>query len=99
MTISPISLPAISTTAPISTPIKPSGEAQKLEDTFANILDGLNQSQQNADDLSAQLAAGGNVDLHQVMIATEENDVNFRVALAMRDRLVDAYHEVMRMSV
>jgi flagellar hook-basal body complex protein FliE len=33
------------------------------------------------------------------MIATEENDVNFRVALAIRDKLVDAYREMMRMSI
>ena len=50
-------------------------------------------------DRTDKLAGGEDVDLHQVMIAAEENDVNFRVALAIRDRLVDAYREVMRMNV
>ena len=46
-----------------------------------------------------KLSSGQDVDLHQVMIATEENDVNFRVALAIRDKLVEAYRSVMQMSV
>jgi flagellar hook-basal body complex protein FliE len=63
------------------------------------VLNSLNASQNTADSLLQQLAAGQDVDLHQVMIAAEENDVNFRVAMAIRDKLVDAYREVMRMSV
>jgi len=75
------------------------GSPQAGENTFLNVLDSLNASQNTADTLLQQLAAGQDVDLHQVMIATEENDVNFRVAMAIRDKLVDAYREVMRMSV
>lgn len=46
-----------------------------------------------------QLAQGENVDLHSVMIGMEENNVNFNVAMGIRDRLVDAYREIMRMQV
>ena len=46
-----------------------------------------------------QLARGEDVDLHTVMIALEENNVNFNVALGIRDKLVEAYREVMRMQV
>ncbi|MBI5712076.1 MAG: flagellar hook-basal body complex protein FliE [Chloroflexi bacterium] len=46
-----------------------------------------------------KLAAGENVDLHQVLIAAEQTDIAFRVALSMRDKLVEAYQEVMRMQV
>ncbi|MCL4559616.1 MAG: flagellar hook-basal body complex protein FliE [Chloroflexi bacterium] len=79
--------------------IRPAGTADSVEKTFSQVLDTLNQSQNESDNLIQQLASGEDVDLHQVMIATEENDVNFRVAIAIRDRLVDAYREVMRMSV
>lgn len=75
------------------------GATDSVEKTFSQVLDSLNQSQNQSDALIQQLASGEDVDLHQVMIATEENDVNFRVAIAIRDRLVDAYREVMRMSV
>jgi flagellar hook-basal body complex protein FliE len=63
------------------------------------MLDSLNQSQSQSDDLVKQLSLGENVDLHQVMLNLQENDVNFNVALAIRDKLVDAYREVMRMQV
>jgi flagellar hook-basal body complex protein FliE len=45
------------------------------------------------------MARGESVDLHQVMIGLEENSVNFNVALGIRDKLVEAYREVMRMQV
>jgi flagellar hook-basal body complex protein FliE len=67
--------------------------------TFQEALDSLGQTQANSDNLMQQLAAGEDVDIHTVMIATEETDINFRIAMAIRDKLVDAYREVMRMSV
>ncbi len=71
----------------------------QVAESFGQVLDSLNTSQQETDGLISKLSTGQDVDLHQVMIASEENDVNFRVALAIRDKLVDAYREVMRMSV
>jgi flagellar hook-basal body complex protein FliE len=67
--------------------------------SFDSLLNSLNQSQNNSDALIQKLAAGEDVDLHQVMIATEQADISMRVALAIRDKLVDSYREVMRMSV
>lgn len=97
------------------TPIQPSGlssidglqsspktstdAVNQIGQSFSQIIDSLNQSQQNTDSLVEQLASGGNVDLHNVTIGLEENDVNFRVAMAIRDKLVEAYQEVMRMQI
>lgn len=77
----------------VSTSTKP------VSQTFEDVLSSLNQSQLNADNLMQQLAQGENVDLHSVMIGMEENNVNFNVAMGIRDRLVDAYREIMRMQV
>lgn len=74
----------------------PTGQVGK---TFEDLLGSLDQSQNTSDQLIQQMAAGENVDISDVMIANEETDINFRVAMAIRDRLVDAYKEVMRMSV
>lgn len=78
---------------------KPASGLDQVSDTFGQMLDSLNQSQQESDSLMTKLSSGQDVDLHQVMIASEENDVNFRVALAIRDKLVEAYRSVMQMSV
>lgn len=67
--------------------------------SFEEILSSLNASQQNADELVNKVAEGDDVDLHTVMIALEENDINFQVALSIRNKLVDAYQELMRMQV
>lgn len=76
-----------------------SAAAKSPTQTFDQLLSSLNQSENNSNDLIQQLSGGGAVDLHQVMLGIEENDVNFRVSLAMRDKLVDAYREVMRMQI
>lgn len=73
--------------------------AQQVTQTFSNALDQLSETQNASDSLIAKLAAGENVELHQVMIAAEQTDINFRIAMAMRDKLVEAYQEVMRMQV
>ncbi len=86
---------------PIGAPAK-TGAANMVDQTgktFADILTSLNQSETQADSMVQQAAAGGDVDLASLMITMDTNDVNFKVAMSMRDKLVDAYHEVMRMQV
>lgn len=74
-----------------------SGGAQGV--SFGKMLDSLSQTQAESDALIQKLAAGEEVDLHQVMIASEQSDISFRVALAIRDKLVEAYRDVMHMNV
>ena len=89
-------IPQIGSTQP-KTPA--SGTTTQISQTFENMMNSLNKSQQNSDNLVQQLSQGQNVDLHTVMIGMEENNVNFNVALGIRDKLVEAYREVMRMQV
>jgi len=96
--ISPNPIPAIPEIGSTQKP-SASGNTKQIGETFANMLSTLDQSQQNSDALIQKLAQGENVDLHTVMIAMEENNVNFNVALGIRDKLVDAYREIMRMQV
>jgi flagellar hook-basal body complex protein FliE len=101
MTIQSINPNPIPSIPEIGSTQKPSasGSTEKITQTFEDMLSALNQSQQNADNLVEKLARGENVDLHTVMIGLEENNVNFNVALGIRDKLVEAYREIMRMQV
>ena len=101
MAIQPIQSNPISTIRELGSPQKTSvsSNTKPVAETFENMLSSLNQSQLNADGLIQKLAQGENVDLHSVMIGMEENNINFNVALGIRDRLVEAYREVMRMQV
>ena len=76
-----------------------SSGVDEIGNSFEKILSGLNDSQNSSDNLVNSLATGGNVDLHDVMIGIEENNVNFQVAMSIRDKLVNAYQEIMRMNV
>ncbi|HLZ31811.1 MAG TPA: flagellar hook-basal body complex protein FliE [Chloroflexota bacterium] len=59
----------------------------------------LGQLGAQADASSLALAKGEPVDLHEVMLNTEHASLGFSMALQVRNKLVDAYTEVMRMSV
>ena len=43
--------------------------------------------------------AGGEGNLHETMLALEKADVSMRVAMKVRNKILDAYNEVMRMPV
>lgn len=88
-------IPQIGSNAKVST----SGSAQAVTQTFGKLLSDLNQSQQNSDALIAKMAQGESVDLHTVMIGMEESSVKLNVAIGIRDKLVEAYREIMRMQV
>jgi flagellar hook-basal body complex protein FliE len=78
---------------------QPQQAVNQLGETFSKALDSLSDKQNSSDALIQKLAAGENVDLHQVMIASEEASISMQVALAMRDKLVTAYQDVMRMNI
>lgn len=101
MAIPPIGSNTIPSIQKIDSAQKPSASnsTQQISQSFEDMLTSLNQSQQQSDNLMEQLARGEDVDLHTVMIGLEENNVNFNVAIGIRDKLVEAYREIMRMQV
>ncbi|EST13074.1 flagellar hook-basal body complex protein FliE [Sporolactobacillus laevolacticus] len=73
-----------------------SGFAGALE----NALGTVNTSQQTANQMVTELASGNsNVDLHNVMIAMQKADVLLKTTVQVRDRVIEAYQEIMRMQV
>lgn len=66
---------------------------------FGDALDRLTEMQAESDRAIERLISGEPVDLHQVMLSVEKTDIAFRVALQLRNRLVQAYQEIMRMQV
>jgi flagellar hook-basal body complex protein FliE len=99
MNVSPVKPSLIPALESGTQPTSASSALDQVTSSFQKTLDALSQTQQNSDSLMQQLAAGENVDVHQVMMASSETDVNFRIAMAIRDQLVTTYQEMMRMSV
>jgi flagellar hook-basal body complex protein FliE len=54
---------------------------------------------QNAADTQANLVAHGAGNIHEMAIALEKADVGMRLAMRVRNKLVDTYNEIMRMGI
>ncbi|WP_234978476.1 flagellar hook-basal body complex protein FliE [Bacillus tuaregi] len=77
-----------------------SSEAQKSFSTFLKeSIEQVNQAQIESDKLTEKLALGQNVDLHQVMIASQKASISMQMTLEIRNKAVEAYQEMMRMQV
>lgn len=69
-------------------------------DALADALGSVNRDQNSADAATRIWAAGGGEqDLHTVLLQVEKADLSFRTMMEVRNRLLDAYREVMRMSI
>ena len=84
--------------------IKPVGkDPGKPQGAFGDVLKQavteINQLQNNADKAitSVQLGQSGNI--HEAMIALEKADISFRAMMQVRNKILEAYQEVMRMQV
>ena len=65
-----------------------------------NSIDQVNQTQQQAQDMAANFAAGdGNTNLQDVMISLQKANISFQEMVQVRNKLVSAYHDVMNMQV
>lgn len=58
-----------------------------------------NSSQLQADAKMSEVAAGRNKDLHGAVLSMEKADVNFRMLTQVRNKVIEAYREIMRMQV
>jgi len=72
---------------------------QGFGETLGKAVNSVNQAQVDADTAITRLAAGEPVDLHQVMIAMEKADIATQLATEVRNKLIEAYQEIMRMQV
>lgn len=70
-----------------------------FKDVLSEALNKVNSLQNNAEDLRTKLATGEVNDIHTVMIASEKASLAFQLTTQVRNKLVDAYQEIMRMQV
>lgn len=68
-------------------------------DVVEKLLGDVNSGQLQADQAVKELAMGQADNLHDVMLAVAKADLTFRTILEVRNRLTEAYQEVMRMQV
>ena len=62
-------------------------------------LDGVNASQTTADNLSTAYEQGQTTDVAKVMLARQEASVGFEATLQVRNKLLSAYQDIMKLGI
>jgi len=71
------------------------GLFDRLVDSLSEIDAGMKRGRAN----TTELALGQTDNLHQVLIDAERTRLQFDLAMSMRNRVLEAYQEIMRMQV
>jgi len=102
MKINQIIIPTTSTVGniPRSASLNPEEKDENVK-PFSKVLmesiEKVNDLQKQADDAIDELAVGDSKDIVQTMMKMEKADVSFRLMMQVRNKILQAYEEVMRM--
>lgn len=80
----------------ISTQPQPAGG---FGDALGRGLEQVSDLEHRADELIRDVATGGEAKVHETMIATTQASLAVDTLVQVRDRALDAYHEIMRMQL
>jgi flagellar hook-basal body complex protein FliE len=95
--IEPAQLAALFRTAPTASP---AAAAPGFAEALKGALDGVSRAQARADDLALRFQQNDpNVSLEQTMIAMSHANVSLQALVQTRNRLVQAYQDIMNMQV
>lgn len=77
----------------------PSEEQKSFASFLKDSIDKVNETQIKSDMMAQKLAHGENVELHEVMIASQMASITLTATMEIRNKVIEAYQEVMRMQV
>lgn len=81
------------------TPVGGEAKGPSFGKLLENSISQVQSLQKDADKAIESLATGGPTTLHDTMLALQKADLSFRLMMQVRNKIVEAYHEVLRMSV
>ncbi|MGP8243223.1 MAG: flagellar hook-basal body complex protein FliE [Bryobacteraceae bacterium] len=91
--IAPIALPhAVASTAAAAQ----SGDFQNV---LSSAIGSIESLQNSASDSVQKFLTGQNEELHTTVLATQKAELAFELGLQVRNKVVDAYQEIMKMQV
>lgn len=90
-------LQPIARTTPTGQPVDPN--APSFKDVLLENLKSVNKLQQDATQAIEDLHTGKRDDLETVLLATQKADTAFRMLLATRNKVLDAWEEIKQIRV
>jgi flagellar hook-basal body complex protein FliE len=77
----------------------PAPRAVEFEPVLAAGVERLDRQVNSAESLPIELLTGKVDDFHEIAVQLKNAELSFKFAMEIRNKLIDAYREVMRMSV
>lgn len=75
------------------------GGAKSFADTLKEAVNNVNTMQKQADVKAQELAVGKSQDVADVMITAEKADIALKLMVQVRNKIIEAYQEIMKMQV
>jgi flagellar hook-basal body complex protein FliE len=72
---------------------------QSFEDTLNDFVKSVNSLQNQANSAIDDMASGKAADVHEVMVAVEKAKVSFDLLLEIRNKMLDAYRQLMQIQM
>jgi flagellar hook-basal body complex protein FliE len=69
-----------------------------FKEIFKSLVSQVNDQMKDANKMAEEFAVGKRNNIHEIMIAAEKADISFRFLLQIRNKLLEAYQEIMRMN-
>ncbi len=74
-------------------------EKNGLTNTFAELINSVNEAQKESAKAIEDFVSGNGVELHEVMIAGEKAKTSLELLMEIRNKTIDMYKELTRMPV
>ncbi|WP_413365488.1 flagellar hook-basal body complex protein FliE [Lysinibacillus sp. 3P01SB] len=97
--VSMMTPPMVNEATKVSIPVTSSEAQQTFATTLKDAIANVNAQQIQSDTMTEKLINGGDVELHEVMIASQKASVTLNATMEVRNKVIEAYQEIMRMSV
>lgn len=72
---------------------------KSFEATLNDFVGNVNNLQNSANTAIDKMASGQAADVHEVMVAVEKAKVSFDLLLEIRNKMLDAYRQIMQMQM
>ena len=95
-----MTIPGISPAA-LPQAIRPAGQSSggAFQDVLSNAIQKVESIGQNASTSVERFLAGEGEELHTTVLATQQAELSFDLFLQARNKVVNAYQEIMRMQI
>ncbi len=95
----PLALPAGGRFEAVPLAPKQEGPAVAFSDVFKSAIDKAQKSQEVADNMQTEFASGRLDDIHGMMIANKQAEIETRLLANVRSKMLESFQELWRINV